>query len=286
MSIPNQFRLEECWKPKAGFLLSLMFFVAFIGRTSFAGFITLFIPSLVTLTAIGSLGNMLNDLGDLESDAWAGKKNRMSAISSRQRIFWIVLAVIAAIVPWIWLPADGLSYLLLAAALLLLIAYPLKPFRIKRFMHVAIVADALYTYGIPATLAMQTYVLGFNLPLQKIHLLALFMWAMLIGLRHILYHHVSDQIYDCKTQTPNIALRYTVYSINAFIRNLILPAEFMAGSLFIYIFYVHMHKINKRCIQVAVVATTAFFYHKFFQNRRYSEIEAFCFTHHRTFSGR
>jgi colanic acid/amylovoran biosynthesis glycosyltransferase len=218
-------------------LLALMFFGAFIGNAVIIDFIWILIPSLITLTAIGSFGNILNDFGDIESDTRAGKKNIMSGMSYGKRAALIFAALAAAIIPWRFLPADSLSYSLLLLEFFLLIAYPVKPFRLKRFPYVAIIADALYAFSIPAILAFHTYSLGFAFELNTTHYALLFLWTFSIGLRHILYHHVNDRQYDEKSQTPNIALNHSVFSINRFIRFFLLPAEFLFGTVFIFGFF-------------------------------------------------
>lgn len=225
-------RTGEWWRPKAGILMALLFFSALLGKAPLlhTGYILLL--SVVTLTGIGICGHILNDWGDLETDTRAQKPNQMHRRSFRTRIFIMTISLVAALAPWYFLPADAISYSLLALEFFLLWAYALPPLRLKRMPYLAVATDAAYAYAIPAILAWRTYSLSFYVSYSSITLPFLFVWMWSAGTRHMLYHQIRDMKYDKRSGLPNITLYHSVYSVNWFVRKLLLPAEAIAGTLF------------------------------------------------------
>jgi len=232
-------RTHEWWKPKAGFLFALLFYIIWSSgkQFNFPVFLKLLFLSFVTLTAIGILGHLLNDLGDMESDAKAGKNNSMIALSKTNRFLVIVAVFAVAVAPWYFLPYTSTSIYLLSAEFLLLIIYPLKPLRLKQYPLVAVIADALYAFAIPAVLAFYTYQLYYELSFSSNHFLVLFAWAFFIGLRQIIYHHVSDRKNDLKSKTPNLSLAYSNYILNNFLRRYVIIPELIFGIFFFLLHY-------------------------------------------------
>ncbi len=232
--ILKKVRANEWWKPKAGFLFGLLFFTLLLTKEqlSFILFLKLFFLSFITLTAIGVLGHLLNDLGDIEADEKAEKSNSMAGLSITSRLLILVLVFALASVPWFFLPVTKMSFLLLGAELLLLLIYPLKPFRLKQYPLLAIHIDAMYAFAIPAVLAFYTYRLYYGLSFPENYNWILFGWALFIGIRQIIYHHVADMKNDLKSGTPNLALQFSPEALNSYIRRYVVPPELFFGIAF------------------------------------------------------
>ncbi|MGE0636374.1 MAG: glycosyltransferase [Bacteroidia bacterium] len=234
----QKIRLHQWWKPKAGFLFALLFFATWLTNREFAfvSFLNLFFHSFVTLTAIGIFGHLLNDLGDIETDVKAGKNNSMSALTEYKRTIVIISILFIAATPWFYLPFTKVTIGLLGAELVLLVVYPLKPLRIKQYPAFGVIADALYAFAIPAVLAFYTYSVFFKLTIIPVVFTVLFLWAFTIGVRQVIYHHVSDRKNDLKSGIPNLASQFQPVVLNNFITRFIIPTELLSGLTFFLLF--------------------------------------------------
>jgi len=193
----------------------------------------LFLLSIITILGIGSFGHLLNDLFDLKPDRIAGKKNRMADFSVWQRRGILSLALLTALLPWVWLPSDRFSYGLLIAEFLLLAAYAIPPVRLKDRFDWAVAADAAYAYAIPAVLAAYTFFLAGNLDVDVLLFGLLFCWQMALGARHYLNHLANDRDNDLRSNTHTLATRMGNRRIHRLGARLVLPLEGMTFACFL-----------------------------------------------------
>ncbi len=227
--------MNQWWKPKAGFLFALLFFATCLAgeQADFISFLELFFLSFVTLTAIGILGHLLNDLGDIEVDSKAGKRNSMQSLSAIKRLLIFLAVFTFAAAPWLFLPSTKTSFILLSIEFLLLITYPLKPIRLKQYPVAGVITDALYAFAIPAVLAFYTYQLFFGLEIDLVIFIFLFVWSFAVGVRQIIYHHAADMKNDLISRTPNLALKFSPAALNRFLTRFVIPAELVFGIIFL-----------------------------------------------------
>ena len=225
-------RLQQWWRPKAGVLLALLLLSASIAKPEFSSFCYIALLSITTLVGIASFGHLINDLGDIRMDALAGKSNAMAKKSWLARSSILCLFLVLAILPWFFLPKDVLSLSLLGGEAFLLLTYALPPIRIKNKAYIATVWDSLYAYVIPSILAFYTYTLAFGLNLPVYGFALLGFWMFIVGIRHIIYHHVADRENDKKSNSANIALMHSKRKIFLFLQRIILPFEFLTGLVF------------------------------------------------------
>lgn len=264
-------KLYTWWKPKAGFLLSLLFFSYFLGNASVNNFIKTLFLSIITLSAIGVFGHLLNDWGDKEVDKLANKKNIFENKTFLNFGLLSGFTLFIAILPWWFLPTTQFCYILLFTEFFLFYIYALKPFRLKRHPKVAIVIDALYAYAIPSVLAFYTYSLAFNVPnIFWLHYVLLFVWAFSIGLRHIIYHQVEDADNDKKSGISNIALVHSSFYLSKFIRKAVVPVEFLSSFLFILTLYIHAPFISALSIIILVLSFGTFRFKLRFSNHNFN----------------
>ncbi|MCF8257357.1 MAG: UbiA family prenyltransferase [Flavobacteriales bacterium] len=162
------------------------------GRT-----VLLIVLSLITATGFAALGYFINEFFDQSDDAMAGKANRMAPLTIGQRCMLLSGILIVAVCPWVWLPSDLLSWVLISAQVGLLLVYSLPFPRLKVVPVVSNLVDMGYAYLVPLMLSFHTYSLfvgtGAVLP---IWLFPLMFVAALIGLRNILIHQVNDLFND------------------------------------------------------------------------------------------
>src|ERR1044072_1898288 len=153
---PAMISTHHWWKPKATSLLNILYTVMFIGTLPFSRSLLLLVPAVVTIAGIGSFGHLLNDWFDVEADSRANKENRLTHVSLWQKSLLVSVALVVALLPWIILPSDRLSVILLIGEFLLLVFYAPPPLRLKERIYLAPIADAAYAYAVPAALAAHT----------------------------------------------------------------------------------------------------------------------------------
>lgn len=228
-------RLTEWWRPKGGFLVSLLFFFLATYEVAFANGINLVFYSILTLTGFAIAGYVLNDWSDIASDKQVGKANSMEGLAIPLRGFVLLIALGLTAFPWLYFfEVDSFSLALIVLQLLLLTAYPVPPIRLKQFPYVALVVDALYAFAVPSVLAWHTFNLTIKEATTVAYLLfaSLGVWMFSTGLRQILNHHVSDRAADSKTGTPNVAVLHQPSTIQSWIQRVLFPIELLACLFF------------------------------------------------------
>ena len=194
-------RIHEWWASKAGNLLSIIFIIVAVCDIPFSKTIIYFLPSLITIVGIGAFGHIVNDWLDISSDAKAGKKNRMAGFSPSKRFFIALLSLVIALLPWIILPFDQISIIILSIEFLLLIIYAVPPFRFKERAFLGVLSDGLYAYAMPAMLAAYTYYLiAENYPIDIVLLSIIFIWQVAMGIHNIMIHQIEDYENDLKAK--------------------------------------------------------------------------------------
>lgn len=250
-------RLTEWWRPKAGVLLSLALFYLIVWNVPFNDAWPLLGYSIITIVGFGVLGYLLNDWADIDDDRKVGKTNLLADIPVALQALCLTGALVTTAFPWyVYFKADALSWSLIGLQFLLLIVYPIKPFRLKRFPQVAVFIDAFYAFVVPAILAWHT----FDITLSQaeasgyVHFILLGIWMLTMGLRQILDHHVTDRANDRLTLTPNLAITNSPRKIRKSIRSFLFPVELLASIAF----FVSISSVTRHfAIVVGVVA--AFF---------------------------
>lgn len=194
-------RIKEWWIPKAGNLLAMIFLIVAICQIPFPKTVIYFLPSIITIIGIGGFGHMINDWLDIPSDKKAEKKNRMASLGLFQRFFVVVLFLLLAFVPWIFLPFDLFSILILAFEFSLLILYAIPPFRLKEKSILGVITDGLYAYAVPSILASYTYFLIAEKDVNFILLGIIFAWQFFMGMHNIIIHQIEDYENDLQSNT-------------------------------------------------------------------------------------
>lgn len=157
--------------------------------------VLLVLLSLVTAAGFASMGYFINEFFDQRHDALAGKANRITPLGTGQRLGLLFLAVAAAFAPWLWLPADGVSWLIIASQVGFFLVYSLPFPRLKAVPIASNLVDMGYAYLLPLLLSFRTYML-FAGGEATSWLWPLMIAVALIGLRNILIHQVNDLFND------------------------------------------------------------------------------------------
>ena len=186
---------------------------------------------LITAVGVAAFGHVVNDLADIKTDALAGAPNQMAALSTQTRTAVLGGTVVCGLLPWIWLPHTTAALSLLGIEVLLLLIYSLKPIRLKDRAAAGVLADSLYAYVVPVLLsiAVFTQVGGISGPGWAITL-TVGMWALLMGLRGILWHQVGDIAHDQRAGLSTLATRIGVTHARRILGVMVI-VEFAAAAL-------------------------------------------------------
>lgn len=194
-------RTKEWWQPKAGNLLSAVYLAVLFYKIDFFTTLSFILPAITTILGIGIFGYFFNDYTDLESDRKANKKNMLDKLSGKFRLLLFIGALLLSILPWFLLPFDRLSIYLLLGEFTLLLVYAVPPIRLKEKGFIALVADALYAYAIPFTLAFHTFNLLSSCKENWLIISVLFTWQFAVGMVNIIIHQIEDFENDIHTST-------------------------------------------------------------------------------------
>lgn len=266
-SIQN--RTPQWWKPKASNILSLVYFGIFYSHHNVIQLFILIPLAICTLLGIGISGYIFNDWADKESDFKAGKTNKLAGLNAFQFVILLSFALLLSWFPWIFLPKDHFSFILLAVQWFLLLSYAFPPLRLKERPLLSILADALYAYAIPAVLAFYTFSFYSNTKEKWALISILFIWQLLVGMQNYLIHIISDYENDEKSGTKTAATIYGQYFVNKirialiipslvlfflflFLTNLPLWYLIVACVIFLELIYVKVSRYNIRVLRLSL----------------------------------
>jgi hypothetical protein len=147
-----------------------------------------------------------------------------------------------ALLPWLVLPFDRLSFVLLLIEFSLLLAYAMPQLRLKERGIWAILTDAGYAYALPSLLAAHTFFLAAGRPENRALAVSLFVWQMALGIRHFLNHLALDRANDIRSGVSTLATIKGSRYIHILIRRAILPIELLGflGYLLVMNEYAHL----------------------------------------------
>jgi colanic acid/amylovoran biosynthesis glycosyltransferase len=225
----------------------------FIGSLPFSRSLRLFVASLITILGIGCVGHFINDWCDIEADKKAGKENRFGLFPSWRKKAVVGGALILAFLPWLILPFNRFSIVLLVLEFLFLLSYAIPPVRLKERVYLAIIADASYAYAIPAALAAHTFFLATETIYDLPFIITVFAWQLLLGSRHFLNHLALDRINDLVSGTHTLATIKGNYWLHLKVRTIILPLELIAFSAFLVKLSQHSILLTIACVALFLI---------------------------------
>lgn len=168
--------------------------------------VILVLLSLITSVGFAALGYFVNEFFDKESDARAGKVNRLAYLPARLQGAILLLCVTLTFLPWIWLPKNLLSYIFIAAQIGLYLVYSLPGIRLKENPYLSVIVDAGYAYLIPLALSFHTYSLYAGKHDYPAWYFFFITTLFFTGVRNILQHQSRDAIRDALSGTKTLPL--------------------------------------------------------------------------------
>ena len=194
-----------------------------------------FIPFFVTLICLSSFGYLLNDYCDIESDARAGKRNLLARLPRPLSLSLILILLFISIEGWLRQYGSTAFTNQLVASILflfqlaLLIAYSLKPLRLKERGMAGVIADALYGDVNPALLTiftlhhLQIFTREGDYYRFMLLITIIALWFVK-GVRNILLHQLDDRKRDRRAGTKTFVAQHSALGTLNFI-NKMLPVE-------------------------------------------------------------
>ena len=231
----KKLRLSNPWNFKAPLLITFPYLVMLLSNDMATHAFLAVIVSIVVIIGVAGLGYLSNDLGDRKKDARIGKENVLIGMPWSGLLVLFLLFFAFTLLPWLYLPFNSISGLLLALQLGLFFLYAMPPFRLKERGVLGLVSDALYGHALPAVLAAYTFYLfcGAQMVNFKAFLLLLFSWQSVQGVRNILFHQIKDFESDQKSGTATFVTSRGLEPSLKLVKTRLLPAEVLLFALFL-----------------------------------------------------
>lgn len=187
---------------------------------------------VVSAAGVAAFGHLLNDLCDRTADASAGRPRPVAGWGGGRATAALAGSLGVGLLPWLLLPHRGVALALLALEVVLLVAYSVRPLRLKGRGLAGAIADALYAYVVPLLLTVAT--LGPETP-AVLPTALLAGWALLAGLRSILTHQVSDGPRDAAAGTLTAARILGLRRTTRALARGLLPAELALAAALVVV---------------------------------------------------
>lgn len=165
--------------------------------------VVLFILSSITTVGFAALGYFINEFFDIETDGKSGKSNKLGQLPGLAIAALLFFCLVVTFFPWIWLPNNRATLILITCEILLFLLYSLPFPRLKTKPVISSLIDSGYAYVVPLLLSFHTYSLfAFS---EKLGIITLFAVAVfVIGFRNITIHHVNDIFKDIRSDTKTL----------------------------------------------------------------------------------
>ena len=160
--------------------------------------------SYVTSFGFAAMGYFINEFFDQAHDKKAGKINKLSLIDPKYQLTLLLGILLFTLVPWIYLPKNNLSYVLISTELLLFLIYSVPFIRLKETFFFAGVIDTMYAYVVPAVLSYHTYSFLSQSTISLEYLSLFFLLLFVVGYRNILVHQIKDVMGDIRSKTKSL----------------------------------------------------------------------------------
>jgi glycosyltransferase involved in cell wall biosynthesis/lysophospholipase L1-like esterase len=233
----QKLRLSNPWRYKVPLILAFTYFLLLVGDVNSLSPTFSFLAAIATTIGFMGFGYLTNDLADRKKDALAGKSNGTSNLSSISVVLLLTTFLAMALLPWMYLPMDWISWLCIIIELVLFVLYAFPPFRLKERGFLGVITDALYAHVVPGFLASWTFYLFGNEHYRNflIFAIALTVWQLFSGVRNILSHHYADFENDQASGTRTYATGIGKEKVYRLMTRMFIPLEVISLSVFLFV---------------------------------------------------
>jgi hypothetical protein len=183
---------------------------------------------LVAVVGMAGFGHVLLDAFDVEEDRLLGKANLWAPLSPAGRITVIVLLLAASWLPWLVLPAGKTGIALVTLEFVFFALYAVPPIRLKERGFPGIVADSMYAHVLPALWTWIPFSVISGARVPSWFPIAMGIWALFVGMRHLLQHQVIQIDSDRSANARTHAVRRGREATLSLIVTKVLPLEMLS----------------------------------------------------------
>ena len=180
---------------------------------------------LVAAVGIAGFGHVFTDMFDVDEDRVRQQSNLWDHRSTTSRAVLLGALVLAAVIPWYFLPTNRITIALLGAELLAFVLYAVPPIRLKVRGAPGIVADSMYAHVLPALWTWIPFALLSGAATPVVVGLTIAMWGMFFGARDLMIHQAIDAVVDRATGAMTYGARRGRDALIRTIQRRLLPAE-------------------------------------------------------------
>jgi colanic acid/amylovoran biosynthesis glycosyltransferase len=233
----QKLRLSNPWKYKVPLIITFTYFLLLVSDGLTLSATLSFFAAIATTIGFMGFGYLTNDLADRKKDVLAGKSNSTTNLSSISVVLLLLTFLAMALLPWMYLPMDWISWLCIIIELVLFVLYAFPPFRLKERGFLGVITDALYAHVVPGFLASWTFYLVGNEHYQNfwIFAIALIVWQLFSGVRNILSHHYADYENDRASGTKTLATDMGKEKVYRLMTRIFIPLEVLSLICFLII---------------------------------------------------
>lgn len=189
-------RSSEWWEYKMPPLLAVGYATALMNGKSIYDS-SLHIGFLLLCIIAGAIYvSIINDITDIEDDRASGKHNRLSRFTPAVRGMLLAASIIPGLICAWFLSANALALILYIASYVAFTLYSLAPFRLKNRGIAGVMADASGAHLFPSLLMVAGVSYFNDYDINWIWFAAVGVWALMYGLRGILWHQFADREND------------------------------------------------------------------------------------------
>ncbi len=181
-----------------------------------------FILSITTTVGFAALGYFINEFFDKKQDLAAHKINKLALLPPATTIGLFLVILLLTFGPWLLLPRDNTSYILIAVELALFLLYSLPGIRLKSSAIFSGIVDAMYAYLIPGFLSYHTFHLIALEAETEVYIPWFFVFLFIIGYRNIFIHQLKDILPDIRSKTNSLPQRLGINKSNAFLKTIVI----------------------------------------------------------------
>lgn len=230
-SVGGLIRLEKWWDAKLAPVVAVAGLALLAGPPASGDDLVRLLLFLLSAAGIAAFGHLVNDAADREDDVRAGKPNPLVTWTGGQIGLAVLGALVIGVVPWAFLDARPAARIFLVVEPLLLVAYAVAPLRLKGRGMLGAVTDAAYAYAVPLVWTLTVFAAPG--PLPRAVTVALGVWALLAGLRAILWHQLEDLDGDRRVGARTAAVRLGSERTVRVVSGVLLPLEVAAAIVLV-----------------------------------------------------
>ena len=198
LAIAKITRAGEWWEYKLPPMLAVVYATAIHAHKNLMELSPKILIWLAGIIIGAAYVSIVNDLTDLKEDEASGKKNRLSKLPAWMQFFLMLLTVVSGFFFAFFFLNDVVSILLYAASWIAFSLYSIPPFRFKKRGIAGVFADAGGAHLFPTLFLVSATVHDSHITMDWVWFSIVGIWALMYGLRGILWHQFFDRDNDLK----------------------------------------------------------------------------------------